>query len=210
MTNNLEPLFGWKDAAPTEAHAYLLPALVNQLDWLFPAKKASILDIGCGNGYVSNQTAELGHAVTGIDASLDGIEIARQAFPNVRFIHTSLYDPDFLSQVGQGYDCVVSLEVLEHLMSPRRLFEEGFRALKKGGYLILSTPYHGYLKNLVLSLINGWDNHFAVQREGGHIKFFSMPTLREMAISNGFKPMRLWGVGRLPGLWKSMFLLAKK
>ena len=65
--------------------------------------------------------------------------------------------------------------------------ENTFLVLRSGGSLILTTPYHGYLKNLALSLFNKWDKHFTVERRGGHIKFFSEETLARMLSSCGFE-----------------------
>ena len=126
-----------------------------------------ILDLGCGNGYVASRIAELGHSVTGVDVSTDGIDTARASY------HLgSVYDDDLIFKIGGPADCVVSLEVVEHMFFPKRLFEQSSSVLVKGRALIVSTPYHGYLKNLALSLTNGWDAHFSGHWDGGHIKFF--------------------------------------
>jgi 2-polyprenyl-6-hydroxyphenyl methylase/3-demethylubiquinone-9 3-methyltransferase len=77
------------------------------------------------------------------------------------------------------------------------------RHLKPGGVIILTTPYHGYLKNLALSLLNAWDKHFTVDWEGGHIKFFSPKTLSAMLKEAGFGEIEFRGAGRLPYLWKT-------
>ena len=45
---------------------------------------------------------------------------------------------------------------------------------------ILTTPYHGYLKLVALSLCNRWDKPFSVDHEGRHIEFF----LEELANSD--------------------------
>ena len=76
--------------------------------------------------------------------------------------------------------------------------------------MVISTPYHGYWKNLAISILNGWDRHFEVEREGGHIKFFSKRTLTRMAQAAGFRALRFYGAGRLPWLWKSVILFAVK
>ena len=74
----------------------------------------------------------------------------------------------------------------------------------------VSTPYHGYLKNLMLSLFDHWDVHHTSLREGGHIKFWSKRTLLSLLENNGFKALSFYGVGRVPYLWKSMIVVAQK
>lgn len=166
----------------------------------------SILDVGCGNGYVASQLAKRGHQVVGIDASPDGIAVARQAFPALRFEQRSIFSGNFSSSTGGPVDLVLALEVVEHLDRPAVLFAEAFAALRQGGILLLSTPYHGYLKNLIISLAGGWDRHFHVEREGGHVKFFSRKTIGRMAASAGFTVGRFRGAGRIAPLWKSMIV----
>ena len=81
---------------------------------------------------------------------------------------------------------------------------------KKNGHLILTTPYHGYLKNLAISLLNGWDRHFMAHRDGGHIKFWSTKTLNKLLQSYGFSDLKNIGVGRVPYLRKGFITVAKK
>jgi hypothetical protein len=80
--------------------------------------------------------------------------------------------------------------------------------LMGGGAIIISTPYHGYLKNLALSVFNHWDKHHTPLWDGGHIKFWSKRTLTVLLEEQGFKVEKIIGVGRLPYLWKSMVLMA--
>jgi 2-polyprenyl-3-methyl-5-hydroxy-6-metoxy-1,4-benzoquinol methylase len=196
--------YGWKSAESLEAHTYLLPALKR----LLPKGTLTILDVGCGNGYVTSQIASMGHTVVGVDASEDGIAIAKEAYPNARFEVHSAYDD--LRNVIEAVDIVISSEVIEHLYRPRLLVDNVFTILRPGGLLFLTTPYHGYLKNLVLSLTNSWDNHFHVDREGGHIKFFSERTLSRMLYDCGFENVTYHNVGRVRWLWKSMVCKAEK
>lgn len=202
--------YGWRDARPTCAHEYILPALRRQIRVLAHERPLSILDIGCGNGYVASKLVELGHSVIAVDISTDGIEVARSAYPSVQFRVCSVYDPGLKEVVGQLVDCVIALEIVEHLFYPKRLFDQSYRILKAGGYLIVSTPYHGYWKNLAISLVDGWDRHFKVEWDGGHIKFFSKKTLQKMACDAGFKNPRFHGAGRSPWLWKSVIMTVDK
>ena len=121
----------------------------------------------------------------------------------------SAYD-DLRSSLSREFDFVVSLEVIEHLFDPRLFLRRTFHALKPGGLLILSTPYHSYLKNVVLALSGRLDAHFTVLWDGGHIKFFSWPTLRTLLEEAGFLDLRFCGAGRVPFLWKSMVVSARR
>lgn len=81
--------YGWKSAEALADHAYTLPAIKH----LLPEGVLTILDVGCGNGYIASQLAAVGHDVIGIDASDDGIAIASKAHPNVRFeVHSALLE----------------------------------------------------------------------------------------------------------------------
>jgi 2-polyprenyl-3-methyl-5-hydroxy-6-metoxy-1,4-benzoquinol methylase len=184
--------------------------VVRLLHQCFGDTGADVLDIGCGNGHLAGQLAALGHRVTGVDVARDGIEIARRTYPHLRFEAMSIYDPRLETIVVPNVTCVLAIEVLEHLFYPRRLFEVGRLLLPRGGVMIVSTPYHGYLKNLATSVVNRWDQHFTVDVEGGHIKFFSRRTLTTMASDEGFEVRGFRGVGRIPVFWKSMVVLLER
>ena len=54
------------------------------------------------------------------------------------------------------------------------------------------------------------DPHFTALWDHGHIKFWSMKTLRELLIEAGFVDIRFERVGRVPALAKSMIAIARK
>ena len=94
--------------------------------------------------------------------------------------------------------------------------KKGYRPLKSGfsdglrGVFVVSTPYHGYLKNLLIALFNKWDSHHFSLIEGAHIKFFSKKTLKLILERNGFSLQSVVGVGRIPFLWRTMVAVAVK
>lgn len=202
--------YGWKDAGPSCAHPYLLPPVVAIVREFAGGRELRVADLGCGNGYVASRLAGEGHSAVGVDASPEGVNIARESYPGIRFEVRSIYDGDLASVTGTELDCIIALEVVEHLYAPRELFARGKELLRDGGIMVVSTPYHGYLKNLAISLAGAWDSHFGVAREGGHIKFFSEGTLVRMAQEAGLAAVRSLGVGRLPGLWKSLVVVLRK
>jgi 2-polyprenyl-3-methyl-5-hydroxy-6-metoxy-1,4-benzoquinol methylase len=132
--------YGYQDDEASCAHAYLLPFVLIRLGEISQGRSIRILDLGCGNGYVASRIAGQGHSVTGVDVSSDGIEIARVSFPGISYHLCSIYEDDLLDKIGGQFDCVVSLEVVEHLFYPKKLFEQCQRLLVTGGALIVSTP----------------------------------------------------------------------
>jgi 2-polyprenyl-6-hydroxyphenyl methylase/3-demethylubiquinone-9 3-methyltransferase len=187
--------------------SYLWEPVLGNLASLSRASR--VLDAGCGNGFFTKQLEEKGFDAVGIDLEESGIEHARKLVPNVRFELASVYD-DMLALFGSPFDAVVSLEVIEHIYDPRMFVTRVRECLRPGGLFILSTPYHGYLKNLVIAVSGKFDWHVSPLWDGGHIKFWSRKTLTSLLEEKGFRVERFIGAGRLPYLWKSMILVASR
>jgi len=178
--------------------------LVNRTDGV-----ETICDLGCGNGYITTRLASLGYAMTGVDLSQSGLEIARTGNGNARYVEACI-DRRLVSQLGNAFDLVLSSDVIEHLYRPSDLLEAAHSVLKPGGRLLVTTPYHGYVKNLVLAISGKMDGHFSALHDGGHIKFFSIKTLSKLIESSGFTDLHFTFYGRAPWLWKNMICSAHK
>ena len=105
---------------------------------------------------------------------------------------------------------MISLEVVEHVYAPRDYARTLFDPVEPGGAAIISTPYHGYLKNLALAVTGTMDAHFTALWDHGHIKFWSIPTLTTLLLEAGFETPRFERVGRVPPLAKSMIAIASR
>lgn len=186
-------------------HRYLWP-LVER--WIRERRPRRIFELGCGNGSIAHRLATLGYDVVAVDASESGIAQARRLGGNARFEVAGAYD-DLAARFG-CFDLVLSLEVIEHLMSPKCFIERVRDLLEPEGSLILSTPFHGYWKNLAIALAGRFDAHVNPLWEGGHIKFFSERTIRSLLGNAGLTVARVARVGRVPPLAKSMVVLASK
>jgi 2-polyprenyl-3-methyl-5-hydroxy-6-metoxy-1,4-benzoquinol methylase len=192
---------------PTTAKI-ILPVIHAELEKL---PRASIVaDAGCGNGSMLAELRSYGFELHGLEVSESGLRFARKAFAGIDFSYADL-TADLTSHALAGRcDVVISTEVVEHLFLPRIFARNCFRLLKSGGRLILSTPYHGYLKNLALALTGKLETHFTALWDYGHIKFWSRDTLSTLLAEAGFQVTGFYGVGRIPFLWKSMILTASK
>jgi 2-polyprenyl-3-methyl-5-hydroxy-6-metoxy-1,4-benzoquinol methylase len=189
--------YRYDSASPGHAARYLLPTVLRILP-----DSGTVFELGCGNGANAHELAQRGYPVMAVDASTSGIEIAKKAYKDCRFAVGSAYD-DLAGQYGR-FDIVVSLEVVEHIYSPR-LFAAAIRdLLKAGGVAVISTPYHGYLKNLALAASGRMDEHFTALWDHGHIKFWSRRTLSALFQEVGLREIAFHRVGRIPTLAKSM------
>lgn len=100
--------------------------------------------------------------------------------------------------------------MVEHVYAPRDYAKTLFDLVEPGGMALVSTPYHGYWKNLALALGGKMDSHFTALWDHGHIKFWSVHTLGELLRDAGFEEPRFLRVGRMPPLAKSMIAIARK
>lgn len=191
------------------SHEYLSPPLVTILNSLrLKGSRRRVFDLGCGNGAVANELSKLGYDVIGIDPSEQGISLAKRHYPSLKIEQGSAYD-DLAAQYGR-FPAVISLEVVEHVYFPRKYAATLFELVEEGGTAIISTPYHGYWKNLALALTGKMDSHFTALWDNGHIKFWSFRTLRVLLEEAGFQEISFQRVGRIPALAKSMIAVARK
>lgn len=174
-----------------------------------------VCDLGCGNGNFALELSPNVDRIVGVDKSSSGIDVAvksKGAFTNVSFVESPIDEalPAKLLEDGGLFDAVISIDVIEHLFLPRALIDVAWQVLRPGGRLIVCTPYHGYLKNLAISIVGHWDSHHGVHWDGGHIKFFSVRTLTALVAERGFDSIRFQFFGRAPYLWKNMICTARK
>lgn len=189
------------------AHKYLLPAIEKNIREL-GIQPSTAFDLGCGNGSFASWLSKQGFAVSGVDPSESGIATANATHPEINLTAGSAYDP--LHESFGTFPLLISLEVVEHVYAPRDYASCVFNLLEPGGYALISTPYHGYLKNLTLALTGKMDKHFTALWDHGHIKFWSPQTLTQLLEEAGLEVKRIDRVGRIPQLAKSMLLLARK
>jgi 2-polyprenyl-3-methyl-5-hydroxy-6-metoxy-1,4-benzoquinol methylase len=197
--------YGWNSNKSEKSHSYLIPSSLKIIN---KYKVTSLLDIGTGNG-------------ASIPVWLsEGLKVAAMEPDNDGYLFSKKYTDADVRQIAVGetvppewknaFDAIISLEVIEHLFDPEQLIKTIEQSLKINGIVILSTPYHGYLKNLALAFTDKWDFHHHPTRIGGHIKFWSRKTLRLLFEKAGFQQISFCGVGRIPFLWKSMIVVFKK
>lgn len=200
--------YGYNHTEATYVQGYITTPVLSLLD---KEINKTILDVGCGNGSLVKVFVGKGFNAYGTDASESGIKMASE-FSEDRFAVQDLSIDELPEKFAHlTFDTVTATEVIEHLYDPRKFIEFCKKILMKngGGEILLTTPYHGYLKNLMLSAFGKWDTHANPLWDGGHIKLWSRATLSKLLIEQGFTITHFVGCGRIPYLWKSMIIKAK-
>src|SRR2546430_4734870 len=106
------------------------------LDAAEVSAEMSILDVGCGPGYVSAAAAKRGATPIGLDFSREMIAIAKKMFPHIEFREG---DAQQLPFSDASFDRVVANFALLHLANPERAMAEAKRVLKSGGRFAFTT-----------------------------------------------------------------------
>ena len=168
------------------------------------------IDVGCGNGALTVKFCKFFNRSLGIDLSEDGIKFAKK-YENekIKFENESIEN---LIEKGREFDFVSAIEVIEHQYDPMDFLIKLSKITKKDGLVIISTPFHGYFKNLLISLLNLNDSHYTVLWKHGHIKFFSVKTFKKL-VSTSKVPLQIKRIsysGRIYPFSNSMIFLLKK
>lgn len=190
----------------TPYNAYLLPTVERLLG---PADGRRLFEIGFGNGAVAAHLASKGFSVAGIEPSRQGLALAQASFHTLTGLqHGTIYE-DLRARFG-AFQAVVSLEVIEHLYFPRRLAQAAFALLEPGGLLVISTIYHGYLKNIATAVLGRFDPKMNPLWDHGHIKFFSPRTLTKLLTECGFEDVTVKRPDLIPQFSRSMVACGRK
>jgi SAM-dependent methyltransferase len=96
-----------------------------------------VLDAGCGEGYGTAILASAASSVVGVDLDRTIVRHAATTYARPRF---EAADLQALPYPDGSFEAIVSLQVIEHLPSPRDFLAEIARVLAPGGLAIVATP----------------------------------------------------------------------
>jgi len=151
-----------------------------------PLKGLKILDIGCGGGLLCEPLNMLGAEITGVDASKDNIEIAKQHAKEMNLdIQYICSSPENLN-IKKKFDIVLNMEVVEHVEDVNLFIHHCSKLIKKDGIMFVAT-LNKNLKSFLFGII-GAEYILRWLPVGTHDwdKFLEPQDLENILINNDF------------------------
>jgi 2-polyprenyl-3-methyl-5-hydroxy-6-metoxy-1,4-benzoquinol methylase len=144
-------------------------------------KKTKFLEIGCSFGGILKRAANCGVAIChAVEPNRKDAEFVRESNPQAEIFNTAFENTELQENF---YDIVVSIEVLEHVVSPRKFLEKCFNVLKNGGIIHLEVPNHNDV--LLSTYENKAYKNFYYHK--AHIHHFTEDSLKLLCKQCGFE-----------------------
>ena len=192
---------GWEDAANTYHKLWgklTRNAALQMLNLLHVKKGSSLLDLATGAGYVAVEANRRGAEVTGIDISLNQIELAKSITPGINYV---LGDMERLSFKNDSFDFVTINLGLLHSLQPEEIISECYRVLKPGGKLIFtvwSKPDKSIGMKILLDAIESYgSSDVKLPKSQPYYRFSDKKEVQNILQKAGFKfdkfkEIKLW------------------
>lgn len=128
----------WDPIAYGKDGAFVHELAGGVLEWLAPQSGERILDLGCGDGQLTERLAASGAIVTAIDASPEMVATAR-----TRGIAAEQGAAESLPYADRSFDAVFSNAVLHWVRGQDEMMAQVRRVLRPGGRLVAEMGGHG-------------------------------------------------------------------
>ena len=184
-----------------------------------------VLDVGCGDGAISELIHNNGNENWGMDLpevvatvpverrgwlKVIAGDASKKPWPPVAVETHEIMGDAYVDQTGRKwlfedstkfFDAIFAGEIIEHMMDIEPFLTEAWRVLKPGGKLVLTTPNAVRTLNRVAMLLGSvhtwheWDKGVP-----HHCRYFTPETLQLAVVRYGFKPARMgWGRSQAEG-----------
>jgi ubiquinone/menaquinone biosynthesis C-methylase UbiE len=184
MTSFLTPSIEPDGYAPYQA----LPRWQTvDMDLLDVREGLSILDVGCGGGYLLRKAAHRTSLALGVDLAESRLRAIRDGpagscRSGCPPIELAVADGQRLPFADASFDRIICTETLEHVADAQLALSELARVLRPGGRLAISVP-HFLCEAILYRLIRGY-----LEFPGGHRRIFTPRTLTRALTRAGLQP----------------------
>ncbi len=141
-----------------------------------------LLDVGAATGFFVELAQKDGFKAEGVEISDHAASLGREKGRNVK--------TGILSDVEGEFDCITMLDVIEHVLDPKKELASAAARLRRGGILIVNTPDSGSLVARMLGL--KW--HHVGPPE--HLYYFNRKNFQTLLEKTGFIPVEETTIGK--------------
>jgi trans-aconitate methyltransferase len=151
------------------------------VELLDPQPGEQVLDLGCGDGWLTEKLVEAGCQVVGVDSSAEQITAAQ-----ARRLEAYVMDGRQLT-FNEAFDAVFSNAALHLMKQPEPVIRGVWRALKPGGRFVGEFGGHGNVIKIMTALHQGLARR-GVDSETAHPWYFPTPeAYQELLETQGFQ-----------------------
>lgn len=164
----------------------LMPSIENYflIDKILDIKPpAKVLEIGVGNGKISNYLNKLGFDVYGVDNSKECLKLLN---PKVKKFLVDI-EMNKLPFKDNMFDVVLIFAVLEHIKCPENVLKEINRVLKSKGKVYASTPNINWFPFRLYFLFGMCPEDFHTTN---HVKFWNLKRFKQLFRNSGFEVIK--------------------
>jgi SAM-dependent methyltransferase len=152
------------------------------LEWLDPQPGEYVLDLGCGDGQLTQRIAGSGAHVLGVDASAEMVAAARE-----RGIEAEHAKAEELPFRDATFDAVFSNAVLHWIRGQDAMLEQVHRVLKPDGRFVAEMGGHGNIAAIHVALMSVLERHGLGEREKTENYFPTAEIYEERLTKHGFR-----------------------
>mgnify|MGYP000848132914 CR=1 FL=1 len=166
-----------------------------------PTSNIRVLDLGSGEGALSQRLVDLGYTIYAADINQDDFKCDKAIFLQVDFNDESAIN-ELKTHYKDYFDIVLGVEVIEHLENPWQYIRLLKSLLKPDGLLLVTTPNTAsWFSRLVFLRHGKFHGFFDYNLSYGHIAPISPWELKLIMSREGFKDIHIEPAGTLPDIW---------
>ena len=159
----------WDTQAYEKNGAFVHGMAGGVLEWLAAQAGEHILDLGCGDGQLTQRIAATGANVAGADASAEMVTAARS-----RGVEAVQAPAELLPYPDAQFDAVFSNAALHWVRDQDAMMAQVHRVLKPGGRFVAEMGGHGNVAAIQVAFMAVLDRHGYREREDG-VNYYPTP-----------------------------------